>query len=124
MIRGFRTVLVSKSSALDYSLGNINIRNSDGTIKINLNEIHTIILENTQSNLTSFLIKELIERNIAVIFCDEKHLPIGELSPLYGNYESSKKLREQINFSDELKLGVWTLITKEDREPNENITLL
>ena len=74
----WRVVMVSKPSKLDYSMGYIVIRNVAETVKIHLSEISVLIVENTASSITTALMKEMIDKKIKVIFCDEKRNPSSE----------------------------------------------
>lgn len=77
-----------------------------------LSEIHTLIIENTATALTSVLLCELAKRNIQIIFCDEKHNPCFNCVPFHGNYESSKRIKQQFNWTKSVKGLVWQEIVK------------
>ena len=47
-----------------------------------------------------------------MIFCDEKHNPFGELSPYYSRHNSSKKIKEQIKWTNKYKDDLWMKIVK------------
>lgn len=84
----WRTVIVSKNSKLDYQLGYLVVRGQE-TVKVHLNEIAVVIIENTAVSLTAYLLSELIKHKIKVIFCDEKRNPSSELVPYYGSHDTS-----------------------------------
>ena len=69
----FRTVVIGQRSKLDLRMGYLVIHRDSETIRIFLDEINTLILENPACCITGCLIVELIKRKIKVIFCDEKH---------------------------------------------------
>lgn len=106
----FRTIVVSTHSKLEYSLNYLVYKTIDSTVKINLDEIHTIIIESTAVSITTALILELIKKNIKIIFCDEKRNPSSEVLPYYGSSVATKRIQEQINWSNEIKDEVWKLI--------------
>lgn len=72
-----------------------------------------MIVESTAVSITAVLLCELVKRKIKVVFCDEKHNPISELSFLYGSHDTSDKIRKQIQWKEEAKKSVWTEIVKE-----------
>ena len=82
----FRTVMVSRRCKLDYRMNYIEIRGDD-TKKILLDEIDTLIIENPAISITGRLMSALIDKKIAVIFCDSKHNPQFELTSLYGSHD-------------------------------------
>ncbi len=106
----FRTVVVDTHSKLEYSLSYLVFRTPDVTKKILLDEVHTIIISSTAVSLTTSLLSELVKRKIKVIFCDEKHNPSSELMPIYGNRNSSKRIKEQINWKVNTCELLWRLI--------------
>jgi len=60
---------------------------------IPLEDIGVIILDNRQITITSGVLEEMIEQNIAVVTCDSKSLPVGLLLPLCGNSVQNERFR-------------------------------
>lgn len=108
----WRTVVISKSSKLDYQLGNMVVRN-ENTIKVPISEIHTLLLESTAISMTAVLLVELTKQKAKVIVCDEKRNPCSELIPYHGSHDSSAKIRSQITWDKQVKCEVWTEVVKE-----------
>lgn len=108
----FRTIAITKRSKLNLSMGFLEIRDDD-TIKVYLDDIDILIIENQMVSLTAALISELMRRKIKVIFCDDKRNPQGELSPYYGSGDCSRKLKRQLAWTPEIKELVWTAIVRE-----------
>ena len=94
-------------------MGYLVIRRDNETIRIFLDEINTVIMENPACSITGCLIVELIKRKIKVIFCDEKHSPCSELLPCYGHGECAGKLQEQISWDKDFCQLLWTEIISE-----------
>ena len=109
----FRTVVIAKRSKLDLRMGYLVIRKEDETVRIFLDEINTLIVENPACCVSGCLLAELVKRKIKVIFCDEKHSPCSELLPCHGHSESAGKLREQIGWEQEYCQQLWTRIVAE-----------
>lgn len=118
----WRTVVVSKTSKLDYSLGYLVVRDVNSSVKIHMDEISILIIENTATSITVALMNELINKKIKVIFCDEKRNPKSELTPYYGAHDCSLKLKQQLSWNDNLKKQLWTLIVKE-KIKNQSLVL-
>ena len=110
---GWRTVVVSRSSKLDYKLGYMVIRDSTETIRVHLSEISVLIIENTASSVTTALLNELTKQKIKVILCDEKRNPSSELVSYYGCHDTSLKVRTQMEWQPIAKQTVWTAIVSE-----------
>lgn len=108
----WRTVVIGHNAKLDYQMGYLVVRNRE-VLRISLSEIGLLIIESTAVSLTSYLLNELMKKKIKVIFCDEKRNPSSELIPYYGSFNTSLKIREQIQWKDETKCLVWTEIVRD-----------
>lgn len=108
---GWRTVVVNKNCKLSYKNNHLIIRSEDIQM-IHLSEINTIIIENGMISITSYLINELINQKIKLIFCDEKHNPAGEVQPYYGSYNTSKKIAQQCEWKRYRKGEAWRQIVR------------
>jgi CRISPR-associated endonuclease Cas1 subtype II len=108
----WRTVIISQNAKLDYQMGYLVVRGRD-TRKVYLNEINILMIEDTSVSMTAYLLSELMKNKIKVIFCDEKRNPSSELLPYYGSHDTSFKIRNQIEWSQNEKAIIWTEIVKE-----------
>lgn len=105
----WRTVVIAKRCKLDLKLGYMVIREEE-TRKVFLDEIAVVILENPAVSLTGCLLNALVDKKIRVILCGNNRLPTAELTPCYGSYDCSGKLKKQISWSDEAKDAVWRTV--------------
>ncbi len=108
----FRNVIIVSRCKLDYSLNYLVIHKGVDVKKILLDEIRVICLNTTQVSITTALISECLKKKIKIILSDEKHNPVGEITPYYNNYYAYRKLKEQINFSDDVKDYLWQQLIK------------
>lgn len=108
---GWRTVIISKNCKLSYKNDYLIVR-SENLNMIHLSEINTIIVENGMVSITSYLINELANKKIKLIICDEKHNPSCEMIPYYGSFNTSKKIINQVNWTQEKKDKAWKQIIK------------
>lgn len=72
-----------------------------------IEDIGVVVLENQQITLTNGLLEKLLRNNVAVINCDQYHLPVGLLMPLSGHTEQTERFRHQIEASVPLKKNFW-----------------
>ena len=77
------------------------------TKTVAIEDIGVIVLENQQITITNGLLEKLTYNNVALINCDQQHLPIGLLMPLNGHTEQSERFKHQINASLPLKKNLW-----------------
>ena len=109
----WRTVVISKTAKLDYSLGCMVVRDVESTTKVHIGEISLLIIESVSASVTAYLLNELIKNKVKVIFCDEKRNPAFELTPYYGSHDCSLKLKRQIEWTEFAKKYIWTEIIAE-----------
>lgn len=108
---GWRTVVVNKNCKLSYKNDYLIIR-SEELQMIHLSEINSIIVENGMVSITSYLINELAQKKIKIVFCDEKHNPSCEMMPYYGAFNTSKKILNQVKWNKNKKEEAWQQIVK------------
>lgn len=109
----WRTVVITKTAKLDYSMGYMVVRDVESTAKIHISEISVLVVESTAVSVTVALLNELINKKVKVMFCDDKHNPYFELTPYYGSHDCSLKLKRQISWNKTVKQFVWTQIVVE-----------
>lgn len=109
----WRTIVISRSAKLDYQMGYMTVRSANETNQVYLREIRMVLIETTAVSITAALLNEMIHHKIKVIFCDEKRNPSSELMPYYGAFDSSGKIRTQMQWPPEIKKQVWTEIVTE-----------
>lgn len=108
----YNIVYITKIAKLEYRLGNLIIRD-EGYRSICLDDISILIIESTAVSLTASLVSELIKKKVKIIFCDEKRNPSGEIVSYYGAYDTSRKIKKQINWNKEIVEKVGREIIKE-----------
>jgi len=72
-----------------------------------IEDIGVVVLEHQQITITNGLLEKLIQNNVAVISCDQQHMPIGLLMPLSGHSEQTERFKHQLNASLPLKKNLW-----------------
>ena len=99
----------------------MEVRLEDDVQKYHLSEISSIILESTQVYFSAYLASELAKSKILTIFCDKKHLPVGQYLPLYGAHNCSKRIQEQIAWGEVIKKQVWQAVVKYKIDQQANL---
>ena len=108
----FRTVVITKQSKLSYKNRYLAVKSELEENYIHLSEIDTIIVDSIAVSISSYLLKELADNKINIIFCDEKHNPFGELNSFYSSHNTSKKILIQTKWNNKQKDELWSLIVK------------
>lgn len=66
-----------------------------------------LVLNHYQITLSHQLIVALQRKNVAIVSCDEHHLPHGLMLPMSGHVEHSERLKHQLNISEPLRKQLW-----------------
>ena len=77
-----------------------------------MEDIHSVILDGYNINLTAQLASTLSVNNVALIFSDEKHIPSGLMLPISGHSTSAEILRKQIECTVPKAKNIWQQIVK------------
>lgn len=108
----FRTVIITNKTKLNYKNRFLVVKQECDEKLIHLSEIDTIIVDSICVSISSYLLKELSDNKINIIFCDEKHNPFGEINSFYSSHNSSKKIMNQVKWTKISKDTTWKNIVK------------
>lgn len=86
-------------------------KNAETVATIPVEDLGVIILENPQIVITQKVIIACQKNNVALVFCDERHLPYSLILPISdGNTLHNKVLHSQISISKPTKKRLWQQI--------------
>ena len=108
----FRTVVITKQSKISYKNRFLVVKQDNDEKFVHLSEIDTIIVDSISVSISAYLLKELADNKINIIFCDEKHNPFGELSSYYSRHNTSKQIKAQIQWKKQSKDLLWSKIVE------------
>lgn len=80
-------------------------KETKGTVSIE--DMAILVLDHAQITLSSQLLNRLMGNTVAVIHCDEHHLPNGLMLPMAGHSELTERWRHQLAASIPLKKQLW-----------------
>lgn len=89
---------------------------------IPIEDIGILVLDNPQITMSHALMQALLVQNIAVLSCNESHLPTGMFLHLDSNTLQTERFNYQINASEALKKQLWKQ-TIEDKIKNQKTVL-
>lgn len=92
----------------------VSLKETNEERTVPIEDIGIVIIEHPQISLTMPTLQLLNTHNVAVIFCDEKHMPASMLLNLDGHHLQNELFRNQINSSLPLKKQLWqqTIVAK------------
>ena len=84
-------------------------------IQDQLGEIHSrpledymfLLVDHPQVSITMPALLECINNQVAVVICDDKHMPSGMFVPLAGHTQATIKTLYQVSASKPLKKNIW-----------------
>jgi len=105
-----RTIYIGNPSYLKLKDNQLKIedptsKETKGSVPIE--DLAFLVLDHYQITLSHQVIVALQQNNVAIISCDESHLPLGLMLPLSGHVEHSERLKHQINCSEPLRKQLW-----------------
>jgi len=109
----FRNVIIESPCRCSYEGGYLIVRKEDDTVKIHLSEISSVVLQTNQVYISAYLLSELAKAKISFVVSDEKRNPIGQYLPLYGAHNASKRISEQLGWSEPAKKRVWKRVVRD-----------
>jgi len=109
---GWRTIYITQKAKLSYKANHLLIQTDMDLKQIPFHQINCIVIATTQSVITGYLVSELIENNIKVVFCSPDHNPCAELNGYYNNIQRNQNIEDQISWSITAKQELWTDIVK------------
>lgn len=72
-----------------------------------MEDMAVLVLDHYQITLSHQAMVLLQQHNVAIISCDQSHLPLGLMLPLTGHVTHSERVKLQINCSEPLKKQLW-----------------
>ncbi|HBF87552.1 MAG TPA: type II CRISPR-associated endonuclease Cas1 [Bacteroidales bacterium] len=90
-------------------------------VTVPIEDIGIVILDANRLTISQHLISKLLHNNVALITCDEKHLPQGLMLNLVGNTLQSEKFQAQISASEPLKKNLWQQTIKSKIQNQANL---
>ena len=107
----WRIVHVNQSEKMHLKLDNLVVRKYGEEFVIPLSDISMIVAEGGDTIVTLRLLSALSKYNIALIVCDNEHLPTGIYHSQNGHFRAYKKLQNQIGWTQDQKDKMWQIVT-------------
>ncbi|MBD5172404.1 MAG: type II CRISPR-associated endonuclease Cas1 [Bacteroidales bacterium] len=108
-----RTIHISNPAYLSLRLGQLVIKIPDAEdmpgreVTRPIEDLGLIIIESHLVTITSAVLSYLLDHNVAVVTCDERHMPNGLFLNLEGNTLQSERFAAQIEASVPLRKQLW-----------------
>lgn len=90
-----------------YGKGLLDSLRQQGVRTIPIEDIGVVVLDNKQIIITQALMATLLDNNVAIVTCDDRHHPVGLFLPLDGHTLQNERFREQLDASEPLRKQMW-----------------
>ena len=108
-----RTLFFEKKCHLTTKNEQLVVKTESRDTTIPIEDIGFVVIESQEAYVSIPLLIKLTENNVAVIFCDQKHMPKSMLLNLESHHVQQEIFKHQINASEPLKKQLWQQIVKE-----------
>jgi CRISP-associated protein Cas1 len=103
-----RTIYFSKPARLSLKDQQVVYKLAEGDIRtLPIEDIGFVVLEDQQISISLPLLNALNDNNVAVILCNDKHMPSAMLLNLDGHSVQTELFSKQITASEPLKKKIW-----------------
>ena len=109
---GYRQVIIKKSEKLHFKDNQLIIDKDESSIKVPLEDISYILIEDSSTILTTRLLDELGKNAISLIVCDEKFEPTSIMYPYNYHFKQLDVFSHQLEIDDSIKNEFWNQIVK------------
>lgn len=114
-----KTIALSNPAYLRTSLGQLIVEfpskcdDAKPPISIPTEDIGFLILEHPQITITHQLMSDLMKHRVAIVVCDQRHMPTGLMLSMEGNTLQSQRFRAQVEAGLPLKKQLWQQTIKQ-----------
>ncbi|NEY12176.1 type II CRISPR-associated endonuclease Cas1 [Bifidobacterium pseudocatenulatum] len=109
----WRNVVITKHCKISTKLKLLVVQTDDDVYQFPLDDLGTVMISTTQAVVTANAMANLLKRDVKVIFCDEKHLPIGETNPYETESSRRSCIIQQMCWLEERRNILWQRIVQE-----------
>lgn len=85
----------------------IQLKDAEQMIQRPIEDLGFVVLDHAEIYISPTALEKLVSQNVAVIFCNQKHLPSVLTMPLESNTLQSERFSAQISASIPLKKQLW-----------------
>ena len=108
----FINIFISKPAKLNIKNKQLEVV-SEITKSFPIEDINSIIIDSLQVNITAYTLSELIENKVAIVMCNQQHLPNGIMLPCNNHSRQLKILKHQMELPLPIKKQLWQQIIKQ-----------
>ena len=106
-------MVVDSDCYMSLSCGNLSVERKDGSeLTTPIDQLKTVMVSSVNTSVSVALLNELARSGVLLVFCNEKHEPSIEMTPMLQNFEASGHIIDQSLWEDSKKGNVWKKIVE------------
>lgn len=102
-----RTLFFGNKTSIKTKYEQLVIKTETRETTVPIEDVGFIVIEHPETYISVTSLSKLTENNVAVIFCDQKHMPNSMLLNLDGHHLQQEIFKNQVNASEPLKKQLW-----------------
>ncbi len=102
-----KSILIESKASITTQNLQLKIKSEIRESSIPIEDIGYLVIDNPEVYISIGAINQLVENNVAIIFCNPNHLPNGMLLNLNSHHIQQELFKYQINASEPLKKKLW-----------------
>jgi len=106
----WKTVYIRTTSTISCTNQQLLYKAESKQLSIPIEDISVLMLESLSINLTSYLMFKLLENNVCIFICNDKHLPHGIMLPFLNSARATEVAYLQQSISEPLRKRLWQKI--------------
>lgn len=107
-----RTLFFGNKASINTRLEQLVIKTEQRETTVPIEDVGFVVIEHPEIYISITTLSKLTENNVAVIFCDQKHMPSSMLLNLNSHHLQQEVFKNQINASAPLKKQLWQQTVK------------
>jgi CRISPR-associated protein Cas1 len=107
-----RTLFFGNKASITTKLEQLVIKTESKDTTVPIEDIGFVVIEHPEIFISITTLTKLSDNNVAVIFCDTKHMPCSMLLNLNNHYIQQELFSQQIQASEPLKKQLWQQVVK------------
>jgi len=109
-----KTLFFGNKASIHTKLEQLQIKTEQRETTVPIEDIGFLVIEHPEIFISIPTLSKLVENNVAVVFCNQKHMPSSMLLNLDGHHLQQEQFKKQINATVPLKKQLWqqTIKTK------------
>ncbi len=112
----WRGLHLTQPSRLSLADDQIVIGQDDGEVRLALEDVAWVVVDNAQTSLTASLMSACMDHGIAVIFSDASHTPSGVTLPFHRHHRQADVAARQVGAGAPLKKRLWQAVVRQKIE--------